>query len=464
MEPPRDPKEPIVELRDLQPDLKELTTILDEFGDDLSEDIAVPDMRGRIFDALVALQKLVANVHQDKPTRRSMFRWYKSYIWNHKDWLRFRYIDPVEYPYMNQLRFQVWTNLYESAIVETDVQKLVNVRSVRAQIANIIGFGRTNILRKILVHHKRLFVENASTSKEQRANVYRLMSLLPMDIIYTEAIRIRGFLGMDTHRDIRFAKRSGVNIFTTVGLSVVMHELNHTLDKGISFGNTDLPTDTVHGWTLAERARWLLYRAAGPDVKSANNSFDKAATQQTFLEQGFWDGVEANWDYAWLKYWGEGPGIERNLGWLRQAGRGPKRGIPFFIGAPQEILAGFSNIYVDDTEALLNVAVEKFHEGHTEAINQILMFVDIYSEGKDISRFYRASDENYVDMILVDLTRDSNGFITSIETETATYTFVIQHISGIVLECAVEKFDDVIEAAVLKVIVDENDVMEEYAE
>ncbi|PCI92604.1 hypothetical protein COB11_07015 [Candidatus Aerophobetes bacterium] len=387
-------------------------------------------LRKEIFSHHIEIRKLIANVLQSKSDRNLVFKWYRKHIKSYPSYFKHSYIDYNEYPYLPQLRFQIWTNLYECKIDETHKIKLVNRISARRAIANTIGFKKSNPLRKILIKHKRLFVENDRTTHQQRNNVLRLLDRTPSKLFKAESIRVRDFLGMQIYKDIKLAKRSGVNVFTNIGLSVLAHELNHTVDiEKITLGGD---------WTLDARKCYLLSRAAGDEVVFYEDTYklNKKETMNLFLEKGYWDGNQANWERDWYKYWLSGNGKTHNLNWLRQAGPANKRGIPFFLKSPQEIIAGFANIYFEDSEKLLERAVKKFEKGLKEPINQFLLFAQIYSMGEKITRFYKKDLREYVNMEFVEISRDENGFVNLIETAERSYSFTLDKL-GVVQEISV---------------------------
>ncbi len=348
-----------------------------------------------------------------------LFSWYKSHIDSNAKYFKHNHISYTEYPYLPQLRLQVWINLYECKIKIGDEIQLVNDRKDRREIAKTIGFSPCSYLSTILLKEGRLFVENDSTTEEKRKNVYTTLSLIPRKLIKTESIRIRDYIGMQIYKDERFVKKTGVNIFTNCNLPVIAHELNHTLYTDIiKLGG---------GWHPNVRKLYLLARVAGEDVKfkPETYAFDLKATKEHFQEKGLWDGLESSWDNTWSRYWRFGPGREKNLNWARQAGPFDKRGVPFFLQFPQEILAGFANIYFNDSQKLLDTCVEKFHQGYKEHINQFLLYVDIYSDRPGRSWFYKSDPEEFLVREKVFLRRNKDKYIRKITTDEKTYVFTL---------------------------------------
>lgn len=394
---------------------------------DLSETLKSDDIaRREIFSHHINIQKFMTKEYTKNEEREAVFSWYKNHINNYPSYFKDGYINYRKNPYLPQLRYQVWTNLYESKIKESDAIKLVNDIDSRHELVEVIGFQPSDPRAQLLLQYKRLIVDNNGLSNKKVENIMRLVSLLPNDIIKAESIRVRDYLGMQVYKGIPFSKRSGVNIFTNAGLKVVAHELNHTLDADkILLGG---------GWDITKRKYYLLSRAAGEDVVFHENTYriNKLATQALFKERGYWSGDLKTWDDEWYDYWLSSRGVERNNEWLRQAGPVNRRGIPFFIKAPQEILAGFANIYFEDSQALLDLCLDKWKNGYKEPINQFILFVDIYSKG-DRSVFYKEDPNLYITSHEVVLKRSKVGHITEIQTPNGNYQFEIDD-NGIVTE------------------------------
>ena len=395
---------------------------------DLSETLRSDEMaRKAIFSHHTNIQKLMVKEVVDDNERDEVFDWYKGHINNYGQYFKASYISYEENPYLPQLRLQVWINFYESKIKESHPVQLVNSVSARRSIANTIGFANSDPRRRLLIKYKRLLADNDKFEESQVENVMKVVSLLPNKIIKAESIRVRDHLGMQINKDIPLAKRTGVNIFMRSTLSVIAHELNHTLDAD----NIKL----AGNWDLTKRKHYILARAAGEDVIFFEDTYkiDLKSTKALFKEKGFWSGEEDSWEDDWYEYWLSGPGFERNQGWLRQAGPVIKRGIPLFIQQPQEILAGFANIYFADSQKLLETCISKWREGYFEPINQFLLFVDIYSEGRNQSNFYKADPVEFLTMKKVELVRGVKRHITQIRTDQGIYTFKVDE-NGIVKE------------------------------
>lgn len=383
------------------------------------------DERHQLFSAHRKLNHLMRLTATSLKERNKIYEWYRDLINAYPDYFKHSHIDSKLAPYLAQLRYQIWINLYESKINECDEVKLVSSRADRDKIAGIINFKKNSALWKILVKRNLLFAENDLTTATERKNLYRFLKMSPRRIFSAETIRIRNHLGMKENADERLVLRGGVNIFPGSHVIIVAHELTHTVNEYfLNLGDS---------WDLQTRKLFLLKQSAGPDIVFKENTFDLKATQDSFLNLGYWDGDLTQWDEAWSQYWQDGPGAAYNQNWLRQAGPLSIRGIPYFLKSPQEIVAGMANLYFASSYDMLNSVLRKWKQGYLQPINQFLLMAGIYSVDGDHTYFYQASDEKYLLRDVVKITRDSNGYINSLNVGAKKYLFILDD-NGLVTE------------------------------
>lgn len=98
-------------------------------------------------------------------------------------------------------------------------------------------------------------------------------------------------------------------------------------------------------------------------------------------------------------------------------------GLDFFIKNPQEFFASISNMYFTNSLKTMEVGLVRFNNNYKEPINQFLFFAEVYSLGSEYTLFINLDINGNYSAVNVPLTRDSNGFINSIEFNGKKYQF-----------------------------------------
>jgi hypothetical protein len=218
--------------------------------------------------------------------------------------------------------------------------------------------------------------------------------------------------GPDARRVI--GQRGSENWFMTV----VHHEACHDVDAYVR-KSADL------------NRRWgqSLVLAGGPDMRADPNTgwLSWELTRQHFRDAGLWNGVRADWDAAWKKYWTVPPGSEwREFGFMRG-------NIPWFYAAPQESLATQGNQYWNSTEGRIQVAIDRWNRGYKSNLTEVLFFMDIWSLGLNKIKFYENDNACNQVIFFARLRRNQHGYIDRIDLHDRYYEFVVDK-KGVVSE------------------------------
>ncbi len=205
---------------------------------------------------------------------------------------------------------------------------------------------------------------------------------------------------------------------------VMGHEVCHSLDGYVtSRENTD----------LCRRWGQMLTYCAGPDVIAGSNGWiDWSATKAHFQNEGYWDGVEANWQTDWDAYWNSGPGSAWNNLTFTRGGIGT-----FFLTSPQESLATQANLHWPHSEGRLVGAIDRYRRykgsiGHMiSVVNEVVTFFDFVSAGLNKVVMYdtRGSSTPYPRatyyISYAYLERNDKGYITKITVDDRIYEFTL---------------------------------------
>jgi hypothetical protein len=97
----------------------------------------------------------------------------------------------------------------------------------------------------------------------------------------------------------------------------------------------------------------------------------------------------------------------------------------FFQQAPQEFVASIANQWFTDSKHTLDLGTQRFNAGYREPLNQMLFFVDLYSAGTAVSKFYRVDTNGVVTVTDVPVGRDGLGRITSLVYGSSRYAFTL---------------------------------------
>ncbi|MFC1718322.1 dockerin type I domain-containing protein [Candidatus Poribacteria bacterium] len=275
-------------------------------------------------------------------------------------------------------------------------------------------------------------LDNSSLDQQQLDFIYSYLNLIPPGLHNLRAISVRDFLGSNIADISLSGSDGGVNIFGVAiggysensfpsdsepgvvdGFSIVVaHEVNHVVDAYTFGSNAE----------MLERKQTLIEQAAPSDIIFKDHSMglgvDWDSTKSNFQLLGYWNGQQSSWDSAWNDYWNSGPGYDANANWL-------KNNLRLMCEAPQEAFATLANQYFTNSETMLNLALDRFGNGRKICINQFLFFADVYSVGGERTFFYIIDTEGNIQREDIFLSRDINGQISSLLTDSGKYRFAL---------------------------------------
>jgi len=314
------------------------------------------------------------------------------------------------------LAAQYWVVLLES---------LSDSAAGRQRIADALDFQGG--YRQLLVEFGVLFVDNNTATAQHLDAMQRLMSAIPRQAWEVDIITVAGWLGAAS-RTHRIRSRTGINIFdlplgrrensfagdaprpgvTDVYMICLAHELAHNM------------LDTVGRRTrpeLFERKFAGLAQAAGPHVVFRTpkaRGIDMAATQQTFRQNGFWDGEKTTWQAAWSGYFKGKTRFDRAY---------TRGNIHFFLNSPQEAFATLANQYFADSQLMLEFCRGRWEDGHRSNVNQFVLICEYLSGGADRVPFYVLRPGGDLTVEQVELVRDSQQRIVQVRSERSVARF-----------------------------------------
>ncbi|MCW5889093.1 MAG: hypothetical protein KIT14_00935 [bacterium] len=114
------------------------------------------------------------------------------------------------------------------------------------------------------------------------------------------------------------------------------------------------------------------------------------------------------------------------LEWLRSNVLTGTGNDAYFVQFPQEVVAGLASDMFASSAHSLALALLRFDNGYHEPLNQVLYFLDIYSRGTNVTKFYTIDDEAAVTVDDVPVTRDANGHIDSLRVGGLLYQFTTE--------------------------------------
>jgi hypothetical protein len=385
-------------------------------GQVLRDDAAV---RRQVFGSLAAIQADLAAELIPRSSREQLFKKLAPLAKQYPDVLRRSRFDLESGPHVPILAGQYWVVLLESL-----PDSILN----RRRVADVLDFQAG--YRRLLIDLGVLFIDNNTATPEHLAAMHQLMMAMPRGTWDVEMITAAGWLG-PAIKTQKIRARSGINIFdlplghpensfaadaprpgvTDVYLICLAHELAHNM------------LDTVGRRTrpeLYERKFEGLAQAAGSEVvyrSPKSRGIDFAATRKNFQSIGAWDGDDASWNAAWLRYFKGQEDFDRAY---------TRGNIQFFLNAPQEAFATLANQYFADSQLMLDFCKVRWDAGHRSNINQFLLITDYLSEGTNKVRFYVLRPGGDLKVAPVRLARDRAGRITRVQSQDSTATFDYQ--------------------------------------
>jgi hypothetical protein len=387
-----------------------------DLGKIIREDEAV---RRQVFGSLASLQADLAVGLIPRSSREQIFLKLAPLARKYPDLLGRSKIDLKSGPQLPLLAGQYWVVLLES---------LPDSISNRKRVADALNFQAG--YRRLLVDLGVLFIDNNTATPEHLAAMHQLMMAMPRAVWDVETITVAGWLG-PAIKTQKIRSRTGINIFalplgrpensfagdaprpgvTDVYLICLAHELAHNMLDTV--GRMARPE-------LYERKFEGLAQAASPQVvyqSPKSRGIDFAATKKNFQRTGAWNGDDASWNKAWVKFF-KGK---------KQFDRAYTRGnVQFFLNAPQEAFATLANQYFADSQLMLDFCKVRWDAGHRSNINQFLLIADYLSEGTNKVSFYVMRPGGDLKVAPVQLTRDPQGRITQVRSNNSTANFDYQ--------------------------------------
>lgn len=305
--------------------------------------------------------------------RQTIITRYTTLISRYPQYLRAGMINPALQPYVAPLRAQVWMGFRDNHSTLTTANKL--------DIAGALGLGglRLGIWNRfsLLLH------DNHGLDIRQQRVIDDFLSKVPQRLHQLDHIIVADFLwGAESPR-AGLHPKSAVNIIgwrvgegsensfpddieprlVDVFAVVLAHEANHAVDFR-----------TIESTPrLAERRAALLGQAGVVDLQYLRSMIGGA----------------------------------------------------FFQDAPQEFIASIANQWFTDSQHTLDLGIRRFDRGYHEPLNQALFFVDLYSLGGSVSRFYRIDTRGNVTIQFIPIRRDRNGRIIGLTSSGRTSTFLL---------------------------------------
>ncbi|MDC0274423.1 FG-GAP-like repeat-containing protein [Planctomycetaceae bacterium] len=387
-----------------------------DFGKVLRDDAAV---RQQAFGALASLQADLAGGLIPLASREQLFKQLAPLAKQYPRLLGRSKFDLKSGPHLPLLAGQYWVVLLES---------LPDSSSNRQRVADALGFRAG--YERLLIDLGVLLIDNYTATPEHLAAMHRLMMAMPRAAWDVETITVAGWLG-PAIKTQKIRSRSGINIFdlplgrpensfagdaprpgfTDVFLICLAHELAHNM------------LDTVGKRTrpeLYERKFEGLAQAAGSQVvyqSPKSRGIDMVATKANFQRISAWDGDEATWRDAWVKFFKGKEVFDRAY---------TRGNVQFFLDAPQEAFATLANQYFADSQLMLDFCKVRWDAGHRSNINQFLLIADYLSGGKNKVSFYVLRPGGDLTISSVKLTRDAQGRITQMQSKNSTANFKYQ--------------------------------------
>jgi len=297
----------------------------------------------------------------NETTKNKIYEFYSNYIENYSQYFKKNILFDVDAePYIATLRAQVYLNL-------RDALNLTPL--IKSEIAETINL--TGQYLNIWTNFSILILDNNGFDENQLNVIYNFLSKVPSSLHNLGHISQNEFLGNTGSRKIWLAGKNygGINIFgVAVGASkenqfpddvepryndlfssCLAHETNHIVDAYYIEENNSLKNRKVD-----------LLNAAGND-------------HMNYLRSMCEDG--------------------------------------FFQQAPQEFFASIANEYFSSSAHTLDVGIVRHQNGYTEPLKQFLFFADVYSLGRNYTKFYTIDEEGNIEVRNIGLERDNNGGI-----------------------------------------------------
>lgn len=394
-----------------------LLKLFEDHGDEVGIKLSSSrELRDEAFGILRALHSDLQCGLASEDLRKSIFDRISPLASRHPQILRRNRFDLRTTPHLPAFAAQYWVVLREC--LSNDPEDL-------ERLADTLDF--TGSYRDLLVDLDVIFIDNNAASNSQVELAHYLMRTIPRTTWDVQTITIAGYLGPE-FASTGIRSRSGVNIFdiplgapedsfpadsprmgvTDVYLICLAHELAHNM------------LDTVGRRTrpeLFERKFQCLEQAAGELVAfhiPKSRGIDMEETKRRFKEAGVWDGEDSSWQQAWQQYFDGKEEFDRAY---------VRGNVRFFLESPQEAFATLANQYFADSGLMMEFCHRRWTDGHRSNINQMLLFMEYLSEGKDFVKIYTLKPNGMMSAGTQPLERDEHGRISSISLGRGVATF-----------------------------------------
>ena len=277
---------------------------------------------------------------------------------------------PDRLPYVGAVRWQLHSILLD--YLELTIQRkdhLVDLLGIKGQYQNIFN------------KHSLYIADNNLMSQNDLNFIDTLMTLIPDTLTSHIYLSNRGYYFSDNQEEESVSKYSGgINTFASIG---GYRENPYP---------ADISSDYIDGFCVVV-AHETNHRV-DPDYIYINEELDTRRNQ--LVEQA------GNVDKQYLR---------SNVG------------AEYFQNAPQEFIASIANQWFCSSEHTLQLGIQRYEEGYTEPLNQVLYFCELYSAGTDTTQFYDVNTDGEIIMTKVPVQRDENGHIDQLNYNGTTYNF-----------------------------------------
>lgn len=380
-------------------------------------------LRDELFGLHWTLRDFTAQLQPALAVRTAIRDWYVAHIAAYPQYLPWVQRNKNTQQYVPSLAGQCWVNLYEC---------MPDSAAHRTLVADTIG--STGWHRSLITDLATIFIENRTSSTAQQQALYDIQNSLPFHYQVVERVTIRDFLvptGATGEPPIK--AKTGVNIF---GIGVggasegfpadvpqslidtycvaVAHELAHNIEAPA--------TVRFPAWYRQRKSE--LLRQAGPAIyvwttnADGTSTWNETATQAAFQAGGYWDGNAANWDAALNAYWNTGPATGFNARWCRN-------NLKFCIEAPQEAFATLANQYFNNSQTMLQLALNRYGAGNRFPLHQFLWFAETMEAATGLTFFYRIDTAGNVSRVPISMGRSPGGHLDSLIVDGRAYSFIV---------------------------------------
>jgi len=282
-------------------------------------------------------------------------------------------INTTTTPYIGWLRLQNYINFVES-------MKLVD--TIKTDIAATIGLYGTYL--SLWEDYGILLIDNNGFNNSSLEFIYNFLGSLPSGLCDLKNITVYYYLGNEGNQYTPTFSFSSINIFGTQ----------------IGEGNGNPFPDDVEPYRTSGLAQVLAHEYNHVvNVYIVDQNDTLLSREDSLLESACPD----------------------SMNFLRSMLPGN-----FFCEAPQEFVASISNQWFANSEHTLNLGVDRFLNGWTEPINQVIYFAEIYSHGSvngDTTFFYVIDTLGNIERQEIPLERNVNGHIQAFQLSDTLYYF-----------------------------------------